>query len=79
MYEYKMVQVPPSISVAETSPSGNEAAIYLEATVNEAAAAGWEFLRVDSIGLNVKPGPLGSLGANPGHQIRYVITFRRAT
>ena len=42
-YEYKMIQVPPTIVVKEKEHRGQEAAYFLQAIVNEQAAQGWEF------------------------------------
>jgi hypothetical protein len=75
---YKMVQIPPAISVQAKVHTGNEAAAYLESVVNELAAQGWEFLRVDAIGVQVQPGCLMSLlGQRTTETTYYVITFRR--
>ena len=76
-YTYKMVQVPPSISVRSKDFRGGEAAAYLESVVNQYAAQGWEFHRVDSIGVHVATGCLASLfGAGSRQYTYYVITFR---
>lgn len=74
MYEYKMIQIPPAINVGQKD-KGNEAATYLSNVVNEFAVEGWEFQRVDSIGVNVTPGC--SSGKNETFHTYYVITFRR--
>lgn len=60
-YEYKMVQVPPTIEVKAKEQKGNEAAIYLESLSNSFAEKGWEFWRIDSIGAATSPGCLGGL------------------
>lgn len=75
-FEYKMVQVPPTIKVKEAKHIGNEAAVFLEEKVNEMAAQGWEFYRVDPIGV-VTTG--GCANANEPQSVKefYVITFRR--
>lgn len=79
MYSYKMVQIPPNIEVEQKNHSGNEAAAYLEGVVNQYAADGWEFLRVDTIGVAIKPGCFGALGGTKEeHAEYYVITFRKA-
>lgn len=76
-YVYKMVQIPPSIKL-QGEQQGNEAADYLQSVVNRYAKEGWEFYRVDSIGVQVNPGCLAAL---LGHQTSYknyfVVTFRR--
>lgn len=78
VYEYKMVQVPPTIVVKERQLRGQEAAYYLESIVREQAANGWEFYRVDTIGVVTKPGCLGGLlGAKEVLREYYVVTFRR--
>lgn len=77
-YEYNMVQLPPNISVDQKLEKGNEAAVYLQNLVNSKAQSGWEFHRVDTIGVNSKPGCLGALFGNKGEFTEYyVVTFRR--
>jgi hypothetical protein len=77
-YEYKMVQIPPTIVVKQKEFIGNEAAYYLQTLANEHAAQGWEFCRVDTIGVVVQPGCLASLfGARRTLTEYYVVTFRR--
>lgn len=78
-YEYKMVQVPPTIEVGREQ-RGNEAAAYLQAVVREQAEQGWEFYRVDQIGVVTRPGCLASLfGARQTLVHYFVITFRRTS
>ena len=77
-YEYKMVQVPPTIEVKAKDWRGNEAAYYLQSIANEQAAQGWEFYRVDTVGVVTRPGCLGALlGAKQTLIEYYVVTFRR--
>ena len=77
-YTYKMVQIPPNIVVANKSKTGQDAAEYLEMVVNDGAAKGWEFMRVDEVGVVSTPGCLGSLfGQKQTHIVYYVITFRK--
>jgi hypothetical protein len=77
-YEYKMIQVPPTIVVKEKEYRGQEAAYYLQSIVNEQAAQGWEFQRVDTVGVVTKPGCLGALlGSKETLREYYVVTFRR--
>ena len=61
MYEYKMIQMPPTISVPAKEWHGHEAAFYLQSIANEQAAQGWEFYRVDTVGVVVQPGCLAML------------------
>ncbi len=78
MFEYKMVQIPPNIAVEMKSHKGNEAAAYLETVVNQYAADGWEFQRIDSIGVDLQPGCFDALkGKQAEKSIYYVITFRK--
>lgn len=77
MYKYKMIQIPPNISVQMKAHKGNEAAAYLESVVNEYASQGWEFYRVDSIGVELQPGCFSALGGKKAESsVYYVITFR---
>ena len=78
MYQYKMIQVPPNIEVQAKQHKGNEAAAYLENIVNSNARDGWEFYRVDEIGVSVKPGCLaGLLGQKAAFANYYVVSFRK--
>ena len=75
-WEYHMVQIPPTIQVARVSH--NDAAHYLEEVVNRFARDGWEFYRVDEIGVTEAPGCLSILsGGQPQRRSYYVVTFRR--
>ena len=74
-YEYKMIQIPPSITVQAGREQGNEYAIFLQNIANEQAAQGWEFYRVDTAGVYQQPG--GCLGGAPTFVNHYVVTFRR--
>lgn len=77
-YEYKMVQLPPNISVDHKVQRGNEAASYLENVVNGMAKVGWDFYRVDVVGVQVNPGCLGAILGRRQELINYyVITFRK--
>lgn len=77
MFKYKMVQVPPNISIEMKKHKGNEAAAYLESVVNEYASQGWEFYRVDSFGVELQPGCFGAAGGQKSESnLYYVITFR---
>lgn len=77
-YQYKMVQIPPNIAVKAKDYRESEAADYLEELANHYASQGWEFYRVDEVGVVVKPGCLGSLfGRQVEYLTYYVVTFRR--
>lgn len=77
-YEYKMIQIPPTIEIKQKNQKGNEAAHYLESIANEMATKGWEFQRIDTVGVSVAPGCIAGLfGARHADQSFYVITFRK--
>lgn len=77
-YEYAMEQVPPNIEVRSARDEDSAAAEYLEKIVNKWARKGWEFYRVDTIGVKFAPGCLGMLlGQRESLRTYYVITFRR--
>lgn len=77
-YTYKMVQVPPNIEVQAKNHKGSEAAIYLQNIVNAHAEEGWEFHRIDSIGVQMTAGCLAALFGKKTEVTRYyVISFRR--
>ena len=84
MTQYKMIQIPPNVAIAAKSMFGNAppttsvAAAYLEKVVNDMAAQGWEFLRVDPIGVTSSPCCIAGLfGAQAAVTTYYVITFKR--
>jgi len=77
-YEYQMVQVPPNVTVEAKKHKGNEAAAYLQEVVNIHAKDGWEFYRIDTIGVETTPGCLDGLLGKKAELLRYhVISFRR--
>lgn len=77
-YQYMMRQIPPTIVVKQKEHHGNEAAYYLQMIANEQGSQGWEFYRVDTIGVVTQPGCLAMmLGAKQTHIEYYVVTFRR--
>ncbi|PHI31531.1 hypothetical protein [Budvicia aquatica] len=75
MYKYKMVQVPPTITIKAKDNRSGLAAEYLENVVNEWAYQGWEFHRVDTIGIQKTS---GLLGRKVEYDHYYVISFRKA-
>ncbi len=77
-HQYKMIQVPPAIRIKAKDYQGGEAAAYLEEIVNEQARNGWEFFRVDTIGVRSDPGCLGAIFGQKSVMLDYyVITFRK--
>lgn len=76
-YQYRMIQIPPGISILGAE-RGTEAAEYLQQLANEQAQQGWEFYRVDTVGVEVNPGCLGALlGRKAQTTEYYVVTFRK--
>jgi hypothetical protein len=85
-YKYEMIQLPPNIQINASSETGSEAADYLQRIVNDHASRGWEFFRVDSIGVSSQPGCVegllykataGILGKKEEFFNYYVVTFRQ--
>ena len=77
-FAYRMVQIPPNVLVRGNVTQGTEAASYLEGVVNQHASEGWEFFRVDPIGVQTQPGCLAGLLGHQATEITYyVITFRK--
>jgi hypothetical protein len=77
-YEYQMVQVPTTLQVYNESQVGNVGSQFLSRLVGDWAAAGWEFYRVDTVGIRVNPGCLSLLfGGQVKYVEVYVVTFRR--
>lgn len=78
MFEYKMVQVPSTLSVSADEGVKGKAAAYLQQVVGENAVDGWEFFRVDAFYIQINPGCLMALlGFGPQTVARNVVTFRR--
>ena len=77
-YEYCMKQIPPVIVVKNREDEKQGAAIYLEEIVNHYAQKGWDFQRVDEVGVYRPAGCLAALFGSKGQRtVYYVITFRR--
>lgn len=75
--EYMMVQMPRTFKFQ--SHQGNEAAIFLQDLVNQYADQGWQFYRVDELGVVSSPGCLASLlGAKEVVIPYYIVTFKRS-
>jgi hypothetical protein len=76
-YAYKMVQIPQSIAV-NARDANNAAANYVEGVVGQMAQAGWEFYRIDQIGVLEKPGCIPALLGVKAVYVNYsVISFRK--
>lgn len=77
-YEYKMIQMPSTVDVAKEHRK-QRAAHYLEDLANEQATDGWEFQRIDKVGMLTTPGFFARLvGVQSVHTEYNVVTFRRA-
>lgn len=80
-YVYRMVQIPPNIEVEAKTARGTEAAEYLNELISKMAFQGWEFYRIDTIGVveHQRPGCLAGLLGAPTMSTRseyYVVCFR---
>lgn len=75
-YEFKMVQLPQTFILKQDT--GKEIAAYLEKLSADMGHEGWEFYRVDSVGVAVQPGCLAALGGAKQTMTYYnVVTFKR--
>ena len=76
IFEYKMVQLPQTFILKKDT--GSEIAVHLEKLAQEWASKGWEFYRIDSVGVLVQPGCLGPLlGVKQSMTYYNIVTFRR--
>jgi len=74
-YEYSTVSFP---STDREIGGQAQIASYLEQLVNGRASEGWEFYRVDQIGILVPPGCLAGLfGKSTEYVYTFVVIFRR--
>ena|ERR1044072_4385615 len=77
-YEYQMVQIPSNFSMSANQMQGNEIASYVQEWANRLAASGWEFYRIDTMGVTASPGCLAGLfGAQQTYTQYSIMTFRR--
>ena len=75
-YDFKMVQLPQTFVLQKDT--GKEIAAYLEKLSQEMSAQGWQFYRVDSVGVAVQPGCAGAMtGVKQTMNYYNVVTFRR--
>ncbi|HDR1420457.1 DUF4177 domain-containing protein [Pasteurella multocida subsp. multocida] len=73
-YEYKMIQAAPHV-IAQKKNTQTAAADYLQALVDEHAAQGWEFFRIDDFSTEEAAGCFS--GGKQTTMVHKVITFRR--
>ncbi len=74
-YEYSMVPFP---ATDKEIGGTTKISTHLEALANQRSAQGWEFYRVDQIGVLVPPGCLASLfRKSTEYAYSFVVTFRR--
>lgn len=75
-YDFKMVQLPKTFTLKQDT--GKEIAAYLEKVAEDMSAQGWEFYRVDTVGVSVQPGCFATLfGARETMTNYNVVTFRK--
>lgn len=77
-YEYYMVQIPSNFAAKQGQTVGTEIANYVQEWANKLATQGWEFYRIDSMGMTEVPGCLAGLfGGQANHTQYSIMTFRR--
>ena len=77
-YIYRMVQVPPNVEIDSPADRGHAAEVYLTGLTAEMGNEGWDFFRIDAIGVVERPGCLaGLLGVRSTVTPYYVVAFRR--
>lgn len=75
-YEFKMIQLPQTFVLKQDT--GKEIAVYLEKLTQEQGAQGWEFYRIDQVGVAVAPGCMGALtGVKQTMTYYNVVSFRK--
>lgn len=78
IYQYKMVQIPTTFVVRDANGDNTLASDQLEKLANGYAKQGWEFFRIDTVNILVKPGCLaGLLGQRVQTEPYCIITFRK--
>lgn len=78
IYQYKMVQMPVNVVVQHPTEKSSAAADRLESLANEYAKQGWEFYRIDTVNIAVKPGCLARLLGRQTETAPYsIVTFRK--
>ena len=77
MYSYHVVQIPQVLQVSAKEQDTALAAL-MQRLIEQNAAQGWEFYRVDTLSVAVAPGCLAALfGARQTFTPYSVVTFRR--
>lgn len=72
-----MLQLPQTFVLKQDT--GKEIAAYLQQLSTNMSAEGWEYYRVDSVGVAVSPGCWATMfGAKQSMTYYNVVTFRRA-
>jgi hypothetical protein len=75
-YAYKMVQLPQTYVLKKDT--GHEISDHLESLVLQMGEKGWEFYRIDSVGVAVNPGCLAAmLGQKQSMTYYNIVTFRQ--
>lgn len=75
-YDFKMIQLPQTFVLQKDT--GKEIAVYLEKLSQDMSAQGWQFYRIDQVGVAVAPGCLGAMSGVKQTMTYYnVVTFRR--
>lgn len=76
-YDFKMIQLPQTFALQKDT--GKEVAVYLEKLSQDMSVQGWQFYRIDQVGVAVSPGCLGAMtGVKQTMTYYNVVTFRKA-
>ena len=77
-FEYHTYQFAPNITIEPGDNEWEAAAEYLGERINHFAKYGWQFLRIDQIGVYKKRGCIAALFGQSGQlTLHYVATFQR--
>lgn len=75
-YDFKMIQLPQTFVLQKDT--GKEIAVYLEKLSQDMGTQGWQFYRIDQVGVAVSPGCLGAMtGVKQTMTYYNVVTFRK--
>lgn len=76
LYDFKMMQLPQTFVLRQDT--GKEIAAYLERIAQEMGSQGWQFYRIDAVGVAVRPGCLEAIfGGRQTMSTYNIVTFRR--
>lgn len=74
--EYVYKTVPINLALTVKNHNASKMASFFESFINEHAASGWDFFRIDSLVVAERKGCLNILGSDE-QRIQYIATFRK--